>query len=150
MKANKSPLMLNDFLLLKSNYQFIQPENPDFNLGELMDQYPIDLDFTVQRVQDNLFHLYTKIHINQETKPLPGYILFIEGVSLFSFDEKVNLNEEEKANLLHFSGLNITINSLRNILASLTANGPFNKYTLPSIDVNKLLDDKKKLLEEKE
>ncbi len=149
MKANKSPLVLNDFLLLRSNYQFIQPEKSNFKIGEIMDKYPIDLDFTVRKIQDNLFHLFTKIQINHELKSLPGYVLFIEGVSLFSFDEKAKLNEEDKANFLHYSGLNITINSLRNILATLTANGPFNKYTLPSIDVNKLLHDKKKLLEEK-
>ena len=60
----------------------------------------------------------------------------------FSFDKSVELTDQDKSNLLHISGLNICINSLRNILASTTAHGPFGKYSLPSINVSQLLADK--------
>jgi preprotein translocase subunit SecB len=49
--------------------------------------------------------------------------------------------------MLHFSGINICVNSLRNIIATVTANGLFGKYTLPSIDVNQLIADKNQLSE---
>ena len=88
------------------------------------------------------FQLFTKIAVNNIKKPLPGYVLFVEGVCFFSFDNSKKLTDQEKSNLLHFSGLNICINSLRNILATTTAHGPFGKYTLPSINVSQLLADK--------
>ncbi|MGQ1946046.1 hypothetical protein ACT3CD_02945 [Geofilum sp. OHC36d9] len=145
MKASKSPLILNNFFLLNLDYQFNQPSGKSkINLLELADKYNLDIDFSFQKLDDETFQLFTKIGVNDIEKPSFGYILFIEGVCVFSFDKKVKLSEQDKSNLLHFSGLNICINSLRNILATTTSNGPFGRYILPSIDVNLLLDDKHK------
>ena len=150
MKAFKSPLILNNFFLLNLDYQFNQPSGkPKTNILELTDNYNLDVDFSFQKLDEETFQLFTKIGVNDIEKPIFGYILFIEGVCVFSFDKKVDLSEQDKSNLLHFSGLNICINSLRNILATTTANGPFGRYTLPSIDVNLLLDDKHKQTLEK-
>ncbi|WMJ72152.1 preprotein translocase subunit SecB [Cytophagaceae bacterium ABcell3] len=108
----------------------------------MFNNYNIDIDFALKSIDENLFQLFTKININDLEKPLPGYVLFIEGVCIFAFDKPEELSNKEKSNLLHISGLNICINSLRNNLTIATANGPLGKYTLPSIDVNKLLIDK--------
>ncbi|HUX59445.1 MAG TPA: hypothetical protein VMV77_20905 [Bacteroidales bacterium] len=145
MKAKKSPLILNSFLLLNHNYQFIQQAEVPFNI-EIMEQYPIEIDFVIKEVNDGFCQLFTKIEINNIDKPLPGYKLFIEGVCIFSFDKSVNVSDNDKAALLHISGISIGINSLRNILSTITSNGPFGKYTLPSIDVNKLLEDKRQVV----
>lgn len=149
MKAQKSPLILNDFLLINHNYHFIQPKQSDkINIPELTNKYSIDIDFVFNTIDKELFQLFTKINVNDLDKPLPGYILFIEGVCVFSFDNGNELSDTEKNNLLYVSGLNICINSLRNILATTTANGPFGKYILPSIDVNKLFIDKQSQISE--
>ena len=143
MKAKKSPLILNSFLLINHNYQFIQQEEVPFNI-EIMEQYPIEIDYVIQEANDGMYQLFTKIDINNIDKPLPGYKLFIEGVCIFSFD-KTQISDSDKSALLHISGISIGINSLRNVLSTITSNGPFGKYTLPSIDVNQLLEDKRQM-----
>ena len=143
MEAHKSPLILNNFLLINHEYHFIQPQQDEnVNIPAIIDKYKLFIDFAVNQVDNNLYQLFTKIDVNNIEKPLPGYSLFIEGVCIFSFDEKKETTKKSKSDLLHISGLNICINSLRNIIATITSNGPFGKYTLPSIDVNKLLNDK--------
>jgi len=142
MKAKKSPLVLNSFLLLSHNYQFIQQEEIPSTV-EIMEQYPIEIDFVIKEVNDGFCQLFIKIEINNLDKPLPGYKLFIEGVCIFSFDKSVQVSDNDKSALLHISGISIGINSLRNILSTITSSGPFGKYTLPSIDVNQLLEDKR-------
>ena len=145
MKVSKSPLILNNFFLLNLDYQFKQPDKKlETNVPDLTDSYNIEIDYAFQKPEKETYQLFTKIGVNDNEEPLPGYILFIEGVCIFTFDRQIELSEQNKSNLLHFSGLNICINSLRNILATTTANGPFGRYTLPSIDVNVLLDDKRK------
>jgi len=146
MKAYRSPLILNNFILLNHQYQVIQPPNnendDEASMAEIVNQYNLEIDFAFQNIDDNRFQLFTKIGVNDIDKPLPGYTLFIEGLCVFSFDTSEKLSEKDKSDLLHISGLNICINSLRNIIATTTANGPIGKYTLPSINVNKLLNDK--------
>ena len=150
MKAYKSPLILNNFFLLNLEYQFRQPDSgTKTNVPDLIDNYNIDIDFAFHKLDKETFQLFTKIGVNNIEKPLFGYMLFLEGVCVFSFNQQIKLSEHDKSSLLHFSGLNICINSLRNILSTTTANGPFGRYTLPSIDVNLLLDDKHKQLAEK-
>lgn len=150
MKAYKSPLILNNFFLLNLDYQFRQPGSQlKTKLLNLTDSYTIDIDFAFQKQDKETFQLFTKIGVNTIEEPVFGYRLFIEGVCVFSFEEQIELSEQDKSSLLHFSGLNICINSLRNILSTTTANGPFGKYTLPSIDVNQLLSDKQKQSTEK-
>lgn len=146
MKAKKSPFILNSFFLLNHNYQFIQQEEIP-SILEIMEQYQIDIDFVIQEAADGFFQIFTKIDINNIDKPLPGYKLFIEGVCIFSFDKNEQLTDSDKSSFLQMSGISIAINSLRNILSTITSNGPFGKYTLPSIDVNQLLEDKSKTLE---
>jgi preprotein translocase subunit SecB len=148
MKAKKSPLVLHNFFLLNQKYQFIQPADPP-DIIKFMDQYSIDIDYAFKPIKNGFFQLFTKIDVNNIDKPLPGYKLFIEGVCIFSFDENKAIPENKKNLLLHISGINIGINSLRNIIAVITANGPFGKYTLPAIDVNQLLEDKKRITEKK-
>ena len=144
MKAKKSPLILNRFLLINHKYQFIQQEEVAFTT-EIMEQYPIEIDYVINEVNDGIYQLFTKIDVNNIDKPLPGYKLFIEGVCIFSFDKTNQISNSDKSALLHISGISIGINSLRNILSTITSNGPFGIYTLPSIDVNQLLEDKKQI-----
>lgn len=148
MKAKKSLLILNSFLLLNHKYKFIQPSDaPD--IYKIMDNYSIEVDYAIKQSTEGYYQLFTKIDINNIDKPLPGYNLFIEGVCIFSFDNNKEIPQLTKNQLLHASGISICINSLRNILSVITSNGPFGRYTLPSIDVNQLMADKKRILKKK-
>jgi len=148
MKAKKSPMILKSFLLLNHKYQFIHTaEEPD--VKKIMDDYLIDVDYAIKSDDKGYFNLFTKIGVNNIDKPSPGYKLFIEGVCIFWFDNKKQISQTLKSQLLHGSGINICINNLRNILSVTTANGPFGRYLLPSLDVNQLLADKRQISQKK-
>ena len=62
-------------------------------------------------------------------------------------NNKVKLSNDERASLLNYSGLSITINHVRGFIAALTSYAPFGRYNLPTIDVNSLLSQKKDQLD---
>lgn len=66
----------------------------------------------------------------------------VEGTSIFEFNKTDNITDEDKASLLNYSGLSITINYIRGFIATLTSYAPFGRYNLPTIDVNDLLSRK--------
>jgi len=150
MKAQKSPLVLHNFFIVNQNYKVLQPADTNkINIKDFFDKYYLDIDFAFKQLKGTHFQLFTKIAVNQNQNPLPGYAIFIEGACLFSFSDEIQMSVKDKASLLHFSGLNICINSLRNIVTTVTSSGPFGRYILPAIDVKQLLADKKTIMEAK-
>jgi preprotein translocase subunit SecB len=73
----------------------------------------------------------------------------VEGTSLFEFNQTDEITNEDKASLLNYSGLSITINYIRGFIATLTSFAPFGRYNLPAIDVNDLLSQKRDMKKEK-
>ncbi len=80
--------------------------------------------------------------INVDEQKQVGYSIFSEGVGIFEFDKNEKLSQEEIGNYLYLSGIPICISSLRSIISNLTCHSPFGKFTLPSVDINSLLEDK--------
>lgn len=150
MKLIKSELILEEFFIVNSRYNFIEPENDEVNVKNLENDYEIDIDFIVKDIknEDNKYLVFTKININKEEQ-LAGYALFAEGVSIYKFDKETKLSEKEKSDFLWTSGVSISINSLRNYLSAITSYYPFGKYTLPSVDLTSLLNAKRKELNKK-
>lgn len=144
MLAKKSALILKDFFLLGQNIRFNQPDESNTNvvISEITDQYQINLDYSLKKVEGTFFQMFVKVEINLGENQLPGYSIFCEGVGIFDFNESQIKSENDKVSLLYLSGLSICINSLRSIIAGVTSHCPFGKYTFPSIDVNQLLKDK--------
>tara|TARA_B100000378_G_scaffold276363_1_gene274149 strand:- start:12784 stop:13257 length:474 start_codon:yes stop_codon:yes gene_type:complete len=151
MKLVKSELILEDFFIVNSDYDFIEPQSDDINLRQIANDYYIDIDFIVRDIksEENRFLIFTKIDINNKEDHLPGYSLFTEGVSIFSFNTKSKLSEKEKSDFLWTSGVSISINNLRNYISAITSYCPFGKYTLPSVDLTSLLNTKRKELNKK-
>lgn len=147
MKSLRSPLILEDFAILDCEYNFTSADSDEVkDIESLIDNYVIDIDFGMSDNDLGNIIFFAKISINrnEEFKPIhPGYSIFVEGASVFSFDEKSALSDDEKATLLSYSALSITINNLRGFISALTAFAPFGKYMLPAIDVNNLLEQKK-------
>lgn len=151
MKLIKSELILEEFFVLNSNYSFIEPENGSFIPKELIDDYDVDIDFIVRDVknEDNKYLIFTKVSVNDEENKHSGYSLFAEGVSIFSFNAKSQFSEKQKSEFLWSSGVSISINNIRNFLSSMTSYFPLGKYTLPSVDLTSLLNEKRKALNKK-
>lgn len=140
-----SPLILVDFSILNSNFQFIAPGDDDEIGNDFFANYEIDLDFAIFTEDDT--KIFVKVAINQVENPAAGYSIFAEGVAFFKLDESVELSEEDKVSLLQFSGFSITLNSLRGFITALTSLAPLGKYILPSIDVNDAFRQKSKKVE---
>lgn len=151
MEFKKSELVLEDFFIVNSNYNFIEPEDDTLNLKDLIKDYEIDIDFIVRDMknEDDRYIVFTKVSINYKENKLSGYSLFAEGISVYSFDTESKLSEKEKSDFLWVSGVSISINSLRNYLSSITSYFPLGKYTLPSVDLTSLLNTKRELLNSK-
>ena len=151
MIATKSPFILRNFLLLKQNVEIVPPEKEDItNISEIIDSYDVDIDFTIQNSQIPFHQIFVKIEINLCDTKKSGYAIYSEGVGIFEFDKSVELTEKDIQNYLYFSGISICINSLRSIISNVTAHCPFGKYSLPSIDLTQLVNDKINKNEKKE
>lgn len=140
MKPKLSPLILNDFAIINCNFKFTAPPEKS-SIKKIVDEYSLDMDFAIIK-EDDSTRVFIKTSINHGDNKLPGYSIFAEGVAIFELTSENSLSEEDKKNLLRYSAVSITINSLRGFISSLTANAPFGKYILPSIDVNNLFQQK--------
>lgn len=142
MNPKLSPLKLLDFAIINCNFKFIAPKDKT-DIRNLVESYIIDIDFAIIS-ESNGNRVFIKASINQIENTLPGYSIFAEGVAVFDITKTDSLSTEDKKSLLQFSSVSIALNSLRGFITSLTANAPFGKYTLPSIDVNDLFNQKSK------
>lgn len=147
MIIKRSPLDLAEFVLIDQQYKFIEAEG-DVPDRSFFDQYDIDIDFSINTPDHLHFQIMVKIEVNPEQK-LPGYFLASTGVGFFDFSRTPDISEQEKRDFLQMSGISICINQLRGVIAALTANAPYGRYLLPSIDVNDLLSQKAISLKEK-
>ena len=144
MRAKKSPLKLLTFEVLKSEYEFIVPEEDEVIPEHLFSSYPINIEFAHLPIRDSkeLIQVFVEIKVNR-LKKIAGYSYSIKGMGVFSLNEK-NMDKKIAGNLRIMSSLNIIINNLRNIIAQQTAFAPMGVYLLPPIDVQDLLNKKMK------
>jgi hypothetical protein len=143
MKPDVSPLRILDVAVLKFEYETIFPDK-DFDIRATFDKYDLDIDFTL--TNDNFIRVFLKTDINKGSKKLPGYTISVEIVCVFEFDKAIKITEEEKRSMEGFSTIYIALNHLRSFISQFTGNTPMGKYILPSIDLNKLIEQKKNLL----
>ena len=142
MIALASEIHLESFVIFQSHYGFIQPKRTPKEPQKIFKSYTIDIDFTHQVNEDNTIHVFTKISVNQDEKPLPGYQLFVEGAAVFSLGETEKLSGNEQSNLKFYSTVSILIGYLRNTLTTLTASAPMGPYLLPPINMTDLFSKK--------
>ncbi|MEI6143037.1 MAG: protein-export chaperone SecB [Mariniphaga sp.] len=145
MIALHSEIHLESFAVLQSHYQFIQPKKNPKEPLKIFRSYEIDIDFTHQVNEDKTVQVFTKIAVNQNEKPLPGYQLFVEGVAVFSLVEAELLSDSEQGNLMFYSTVSILIGYLRNTLTSITASSPLGPYLLPPINMADLFRKKSEI-----
>jgi len=142
MIAIPSEIHLESFAVLQSHYLFIEPKRNIKDPLKIFKTYEIDIDFAHQVNQDKTIQVFTKISVNQNEKPLPGYQLFVEGAAVFLLEETEELTEDEEKNLKFYSTVSILIGYLRNTLTAITASSPMGPYLLPPINMADLFRKK--------
>lgn len=146
MKIERSPLELQNFVILNSEIRFIEVKGkPD--IKSIFDQYPIDIDYNIRPEKNDLFTIFIKIAVNNDKPETGGYSIFTEGAGIFKLNDRAELPEKDCKHLINFSAVSILINSLRTYIQTLTTFSPFGKFTLPAIDMNHLLQEKMRLMQ---
>lgn len=147
MKPSPSPLNIIDCAIMNFELNFVAPEEvEDFDVQGSFKDYPLDIDFDIS--SNDFFQVFIKADINRSSERRPGYSIFAEAACIFKFDEHKQLNSEQRNSLKDFSTIYIALNSLRGLISNFTANAPFGRYILPSIDLNDLITKKKAELTE--
>lgn len=142
MKAKPSPLEIVDFAVINFELNFIPPQKIEDDSRLNWDAYDLDIDFNVNT--NDYLRVFLKATINQQR--LPGYRIFAEVACIFRFNENIKISESEKKSMEGFSTIYIGLNCLRGFISQFTASGPLGRYVLPSIDLNDLIEKKKKEL----
>jgi len=142
MIAIPSEIHLESFAVLQSHYKFLQSKRIIKEPQKIFKSYEIDIDFAHQVNDDKTIQVFTKISINQNEKPLPGYQLFVEGAAVILLDETEELTGDEEKNLKFYSTVSILIGYLRNTLTAITASSPMGPYLLPPINMADLFRKK--------
>ena len=70
MIAIPSEILLESFAVLQSHYQFIEPKRIIKDPQKIFKTYEIDIDFAHQQNADKTIHVFTKISVNQNEKPI--------------------------------------------------------------------------------
>lgn len=148
MKIIRSPLVLKNFFILKNEMKFI-PSRKKINIQEVYDQYPIELDYFIKPEEQDNYQIFMNLLINRETPELPGCSIQLDAVGIFHLNKSEDLKENDCKHLINFSAVSILINSIRTYIISFTTFSPMGKYTLPAVDMNLLLADKVKSVQQK-
>lgn len=145
MKISKSKLGFVDFLVLHTEYAFVESKKR-VEVKDVFNAYEVELDFGKKKepLKNGIIriNIHIRIMINMEDNPQPGYKIAAAGVGLFELAADEEMDKKEAANLENISALSISINAMRNYIAQLTAHGPFGKFVLPAVNVNDLIKEK--------
>lgn len=146
MKPVHSVLKIIDFSVLQMHFELIAPDDLDemLNPATYFGRYELDLDFSGS--ENEYFQITMSVDINNVANPLPGYKISAKVATLFQFGDTSSISADEKNSMEGFSTVYMALNNLRGIISAFTANAPFGRYTLPSIDLNDLIQKKRQLI----
>ena len=99
----------------------------------------VDIDFDILgHKEEQIFKIVVSAKINSENKP--GYTISVLSATFFRINGETQ--EQEKVNLLQYSGVQMAIANLRAYIEDITSVYPLGKYTLPTFDLQDLLNRK--------
>lgn len=137
MKKEKnllSEFKMEGFSILESHFKVV-PVQVDGELPELQ----IDVDFQTYTSDSNMLRIIVAVDANKDAK-VPGYVFSVVGEGIFSFPE--DLSEKNRSGYTSYSALPLIINSIRAYIMNISAYSFFGQYTLPLIDINKIIEKK--------
>ncbi|CAB5506536.1 hypothetical protein [Bathymodiolus thermophilus thioautotrophic gill symbiont] len=141
MKIQNSPLQYQGSLLNSLSIKQFIPKQDKISLS--MSDYAIDLNFDIleNANQVNEFMVRIEIGINNKGKKIPGYVISLKIDYLFQITSD-DLDEATINNLKSMSAISIAIARLRSDLERITQPYQFGAYSLPSIDMQDLFEQK--------
>lgn len=149
MIAKRSALILESFVILDSNCSIVVPEVPtEFLPITETEGFPIDIDFRIEKENDiERYRIFVSLEINNCAEKKNGYSLAVNGMGFFSFNENAKIEDNEKIQLLEYSGLSICITNLRSFITNQTSYFPFGSFTFHAVDVQALLKEKNEIMD---
>ena len=141
-----SVLKILDFSVLQMDFEVVTPKKEadrHINPTLYFDQYELDLDFS--GLEHEYFQVTMSVEINCGASPLPGYRISAQVATIFHFGDISSITADEKRSMEGYSTVYMALNNLRGVIAGFTANAPFGKYMLPSVDLNDLIKKKREL-----
>ena len=145
MEAVRSLFQFEDFTIVNFAYKYAPPKEPA-NPKDFIDKYLIDIDFAFQKRGDKMF-LLCKVSINQIDNPLPGYSIFAEGFGVFDPELGSHLKGDKHVVSIQYPALSSALNHLRNVITTVTSQGPWGAYFLPMIVGKDLFKKKMEILD---
>lgn len=145
MIPKASPLNIIDYALLNFEFNLVEPKESDnTDIRSVFKNYELDIDFAIQG--NDVIQVFIKSSINKNATPLPGYSISAEIACIFDFNDDFKIEDKVKQDIGGFSTIYIALNSMRGLISQITANAPFGRYILPSIDLNDLINQKKQTI----
>ena len=143
MKPAASPLSILDFAITSFEFKFLSPvDGAQTDVKKLFSDYNIDIDFGIH--SNDIIHVYMRAKINCDEKDRqPGYYIDAEATCIFELNKEIEISREARNDIEGFSTMYIALNTLRGFISQITANAPWGRYILPSIDLNDLIEKKK-------
>lgn len=141
IEIRKSPLGVLSSFAEEFSFSFVEAGSP-VNWSEISDRWSIKIEYAhhTHKTEMNNFMLRCRISVNNNSSPLPGYVIELVHVTMFRIEDRETLSEIHFRNLKTTSALSIAIQNARALIANFTAaNGGIGKYTLPPIDMAHLL-----------
>lgn len=143
MKPRLSPLEILDFAITQFDFSF-NPSKEEVGIDTYYSKYDIDIDFSIQ-TRDFLI-VNVRADINRGEQPMPGYSILCEATCFFKLTSNIKMSDQERDSIEGYSTLYISLNALRGLISGFTSNAPWGRYILPSIDLNDLIENKRKKL----
>jgi preprotein translocase subunit SecB len=141
MIVKESKFVLENFLITGINWKCI----PQESISDKLSSIPIEIDFDIfeAKEDDRKFKIVLIISSGNNDEKRPGYHFSVLSEGYFEITDKIyDTKKEIKDNYLLLSAVPIMINSIRLFLVSVSSNGPFGKWLLPTIDIHDLVSQK--------
>ncbi len=141
MKAKTTPLTFQKFIVEEAQLEVVAPSPSKPMKNDTIARYDIDISFN-HYVLKELIKVDMDVTVNPQKKHA-GFSITVKATGLFSLIAN-ELSEQQVYNLQVISTTSIMINNVRNYISQLTAFTPFGMYLLPTIDINHLIEEKRK------
>lgn len=145
MKAKTTALTFQRFIVEEALLEAVAPGPSKPLKNDSIARYELDIDFN-HYVHEGLIKVDMVMGVNPKKKQ-PGFRVIVKTTGLFSLSA-CELSEQHLYNLQVISTTSIMINNVRNYISQLTAFSPFGMYLLPTIDINHLIEEKRKALDQ--
>ncbi len=151
MIVKESPLEVIDFFVVQFTFNSIPVKGDnDRSIEKMIYSHKIHIDFGKKKMNKDFDAFFLKAWSNFGKNMSPGYSFFIETVTYYRIRNERKLSRDIIKNLSTYSVLAVSYSNVRSVLNNMSANCPFGKYILPSIDINDIINKKMQIIQERD